>query len=667
MSFIFLISVIVFVVLTILVRTSWKGTIAVAGILVNAVISSSIAINALNGNAYSEILYGGLIFGEIALRLDAVSAWFILLTNFTAITGILYGKAYLKHTQGSSSDLSLHFAAYIINHAALIAIFTIQNSMAFLCVWELMALSAFVLVIYDHQKMDTLKAGMNYLIQSHISIIFLTLGFVWLYSKTGSLDFNALRSYCLSAGNDAALILFIVFFIGFGIKAGFVPFHTWLPYAHPAAPSHVSGVMSGVIIKSGIYGILRIVLLTPENHLAIGYIILSISVISSVYGVMLAIVQHNLKRLLAYHSIENIGIIGIGIGIGTIGSGLNNSLMAFAGYAGALLHVLNHSLFKSMLFYTSGNILHGVRTLMMDKMGGLIHKMPYTAYAFLIAAAAICGLPPLNGFVSEFLIYSGLLTAIAQNQTPLTIILAVTGLTLTGGLAILCFTKAFGIIFLGTSRSHSNHAPEEMESGHLIPLYMIAFLIFCIGLFPRFFINSLKNPVAEFISVPVTTEFNHLPNLMQNISLAAWSFVFLIALLFLIRRLLQYKSESYGPTWGCGYTANSPKIQYTATSFVRPYAKMLKPVFEVKKTENAITSIIPRPMYSESHFYDKLEAKLVDWPTRNLRWFLGRFKFLQNGSVQFYVLYGVVFIGICIAIPFILRTALNLIEILKQL
>lgn len=667
MSFVFLISVVVFMILLIMVHPAWKGTIAIAGVLIHSIISSWIAVMALGGNPYSVILYGGTVFGEIPLRLDAVSAWFVLLTNFTAITGILYGKAYLKDTLGKPADLSLHFAAYILNHAALIAVFFIQNSMAFLCAWEIMTLSAFIMVIFEHGRMETLRAGINYLIQSHVSIIILTTGFVWLYSKTGSLDFNALRSYSLAGGKDASLILFIVFFVGFGIKAGFVPFHTWLPHAHPAAPSHVSGIMSGVIIKSGIYGILRIILLMPDNQLIIGYIILAVSVISSVYGVMLAIVQHNLKRLLAYHSIENIGIIGIGIGIGTIGSGLNNSYLAFAGYAGALLHVLNHSLFKSLLFYASGNIFHSVKTLMMDRMGGLIHKMPHTAFVFLLAAVAICGLPPLNGFISEFLIYSGLLSAISHNLTPLTIILTVAGLTLTGGLAILCFTKAFGIIFLGTERKNSGIPPREMKKDALFPQYLIAVAMISIGLFPRFYIGLLQKPVAAFVTIPVTIEFNHLLDLMQHVSLAAWSFILLVLLVFLVRKLIQHKAVSYEPTWGCGYQTASPKLQYTATSFVRPYVKILKPVFEVKKSENSITTIIPNPVHSESHFYDKLEAKLIDWPTRNFRRFLGRFKFLQNGSVQFYVLYGVVFIGICISIPLIIQAITDFVDILKQL
>jgi formate hydrogenlyase subunit 3/multisubunit Na+/H+ antiporter MnhD subunit len=191
-------------------------------------------------------------------------------------------------------------------------------------------------------------------------------------------------------------MLFMCFFTGFAIKAGFVPFHTWLPYAHPVAPAHVSGMMSGVMIKLGIFGILRMLLLMNQNYLIIGYFILIISIISGIYGVILAIVQHNLKKLLAYHSIENIGIIGIGIGIGAIGVGEKNAYLAFAGFAGALLHTLNHSLFKSLLFYGSGTIYQAIHTLNIDSMGGLIKKMPKTAITFLIGALAICGLPPFK-------------------------------------------------------------------------------------------------------------------------------------------------------------------------------------------------------------------------------------------------------------------------------
>ena len=283
-----------------------------------------------------------------------------------------------------------------------------------------MALSSFIMVIFEYKKPETLKAGINFLIQSHICILLLTIGLIWVSSHTNSYDFNAITMYSASVSPAISLILYLCFFIGFAIKAGFVPFHTWLPYAHPVAPSHVSGVMSGVMIKLGIFGILRMLLLVNQNYLIIGYIILIVSLISGVYGVVLAIVQHNLKKLLAYHSIENIGIIGIGIGIGAIGIGTKNPFLAFAGFAGALLHTLNHSLFKSLLFYEAGTIYQTIHTLNIDSMGGLIKKMPQTAILFLIAAMAICGLPPFNGFISEFLIYLGLFEGVHSGSLSIT-------------------------------------------------------------------------------------------------------------------------------------------------------------------------------------------------------------------------------------------------------
>jgi formate hydrogenlyase subunit 3/multisubunit Na+/H+ antiporter MnhD subunit len=584
------------------------------------------------------------------------------------ITGILYGQQYLKHYQRRRADLSLHYISYLLNHTALICIYFLQNSLAFLCAWEIMALSSFVMVIFEYERMETLKAGINYLIQSHISVILLTLGFIWVYTKTGSLDFNAIRTYCMTSGNGASILLFLVFFCGFAIKAGFVPFHTWLPHAHPAAPSHVSGIMSGVLIKTGIYGILRIVLLIPDNHLAIGYFILVISVISGVYGVMLAIVQHNIKKLLAYHSIENIGIIGIGIGVGVIGTGLNNHFMAFAGYAGALLHTLNHSLFKSLLFFSAGNVYKATHTLIIDRLGGLIRKMPHTAILFLIAALAICGLPPFNGFISELLIYSGLFNAIGANQSASVIVLAIIGLALIGGLALMCFTKAFGIIFLGTERHAQPETLHEASRAALFPKYLIAALIILIGLFPQWFMALLMKPVSLFVPGSGIAANASLAGLMQKISLSVWGLVLLTGILYLIRKLVtRHSIDTVSGTWDCGYGSESPKLQYTASSFVRSYSKLIKPIVGAKKSKNEPIDIIPHGIHTETHFYDKIERSLVDWPVRNLKGFLGRFKFLQNGIVQFYVLYGVVFIGIAITIPLVIDKIQQLVQLLKQL
>ncbi|HLG04127.1 MAG TPA: proton-conducting transporter membrane subunit, partial [Bacteroidia bacterium] len=347
---------VLFVLLAAMVREGWKGNVAVIAVLANAGLSSFIAARVIAGQPYEEIFYGGYIFGEIPVRVDSLAAWFILLMNFTAFTGILYGRHYMKHYTNQPANLSLHFASYITIHFSMIGIYCVQNFLAFLCVWEMMAICSFLLVIFEHHKIKTIKAGINYLVQAHIGIVFLMVGFIWVHLPTGSYDFNAITQYTSTVTPAISFILFLCFFVAFGIKAGFVPFHTWLPYAHPAAPSHVSGMMSGVIIKLGIFGILRMLLLIEGNYLLMGYTILIISVISGVYGVMLAIVEHNLKKLLAYHSIENIGIIGIGIGLGTIGLGLNNSYLVFAGFAGALLHTLNHSLFKSLLFYCAGTV-----------------------------------------------------------------------------------------------------------------------------------------------------------------------------------------------------------------------------------------------------------------------------------------------------------------------
>ncbi|MBN1789286.1 MAG: hypothetical protein JW830_02240 [Bacteroidales bacterium] len=657
-----------FILVVALVKPERKGLAATTAVILNAAISSWAAIKVLAGNPFDGSFYGGIVFENIAVQLDGLSAWFILLTNFTAITAILYGAQYLQHHHSHPANLSLHYSSYLLNHFALLGLYFIQHSLAFLFLWEVMALSSFILVIFEHGRMENLKAGINYFIQSHISIVFLTLGFIWVYASTGSFEFSVIRDYCLSTGKEAGLLLFLVFFMGFGIKAGFVPFHTWLPHAHPAAPSHVSGMMSGVLIKAGIYGILRMLLFMPENHLVMGYFILIISVITGVYGVLLATIQHNIKKLLAYHSIENIGIIGIGIGIGTLGNGLHNPFLTFAGYAGALLHTLNHSLFKSLLFFTAGTVNTVTHTLTIDRMGGLIKKMPHTAVLFLVAALAICGLPPFNGFISEFLIYSGLFNAIGSGQSASIMILAVIGLALIGGLALMCFTKAFGIIFLGTNRAENQPVIREAGPAMLFPKYLIVILIVAIGLLPQLFIGFLQNPVGLFTNIPVSPEVTNLTGLMNKISLSATALILLTFLLLLIRKAVSRKfAPVYGPTWGCGYQTESPKLQYTASSFVNPYARLIKPWVGMSHRNEAIADIIPRPLHTETHFFDKIESHLVDWPVRNLKAFLGKFKFLQNGSVQFYVLYGVVFIAISIAIPLIINAIQYLSQMIKQL
>ena len=654
-------------------HSGFKSLVCAAAIIFNATLTSVFAVRVINGIPLEYIFTGTSFSGNITLHIDALSAWFILLINFTAITGALYGIFYMKPYEEQKTNTSLHWISYILMHVSLLSVCCVQNSLMFLLIWEIMTLASFVLIIFEHTKKQTLKAGINFLIQSHIGVFFLTIAFIWVASQTNSYDFSSITSFSLEKPALVGIILFLCFFIGFAFKAGFVPFHTWLPYAHPAAPSHISGVMSGIIIKIGIYGILRMLFLIQTDYTVVGYFILFISVISGIYGVMLAIIQHNLKKLLAYHSIENIGIIGIGIGLGCIGVGTGNHLLASLGFAGGLLHVLNHSLFKSLLFYSAGNVYQATHTMNVEQLGGLIKRMPHTAILFLLSALAICGLPPFNGFISEFLIYSGLFKGLTGNYSVsiLSMIFSILGLVLIGGLAVLCFTKAFGIVFLGTPRHPLNHEPQEASTGKLIPMYMILAFILSIGIYPKFFVQWLYAPVTMFtakINSPVESDiFSGTLNTMTIVGICSAGFILICGLiLFLRSRINENKQQTISPTWGCGYVGDVGKMQYTANSFVRSYRKLVKPIISLHKKETEVIGIFPQTASYETHPQDKLEEKFIDRIIFLLKKFLERFSFLQSGNAQHYILYGVIFILLVIFFPFISDVFNSLLSFLKN-
>ncbi len=655
-------------------KVTWKGIITLSVVIFNAILSGYLVFPELLGEKLAFIFPGSIVTGEIPVRIDALSAWFILLINFTVVTGALYGIHYMKAYKMQTSNISLHCLAYILMQASLTAICVIQNSLVFLFAWEIMTLSSFLLVIFEYYKQDTLKAGINFLIQSHAGVLFLTLGFIWVYYRTGSYDFYAISQFSLTYPHIVSLGLFFCFFIGFAVKAGFVPFHTWLPYAHPAAPSHISGVMSGVIIKIGIFGILRMLQLIQTDYIVLGYIILVFSVISGVYGVMLAILQHNLKKLLAYHSIENIGIIGIGIGLGTLGIGQQNATLILLGFGGALLHVLNHSLFKSLLFYSAGNVYQTTHTMNIEHFGGLVKQMPQTTVLFLIAALAICGLPPFNGFVSEFLIYSGLFDEMASKEmiNLFVILFSVFGMVLIGGLALLCFTKAFGSMFLGNPRHQFHSAPKESGTGKLVPMYMAASFIVAIGLFPQFFFRLMGEPLKLYsdkiiISGAISSAVS-IADTMQHIGFAAAGFIVLGLLIFFIRRkVTAEKPKPILTTWGCGYVGETEKMQYTASSFIRSYRKLAEPMLSIQKRKIEIEGVFPVYGRHETHPQDKIEQYFIDKPWNLLKIFFGKFRFLQNGNPQFYVLYGAVFIALIIGFPVITETIKKIIYFLNQI
>jgi hydrogenase-4 component B len=432
-------------------------------------------------------------------------------------------------------------------------------------------------------------------------------------------------------------------------------------------------MMSGVIIKIGIFGILRILLVLKTDLLPVGYLILIVSVLSGLYGVMLAIIQHNLKKLLAYHSIENIGIIGIGIGIGCIGAGSGNAILATLGFAGALLHTLNHALFKSLLFYMAGNVYQSTHTMEIEKLGGVIKKMPQTAILFLVASLAICGIPPFNGFISEFILYTGLYHWLDGGTlfSLLAAIFSTIGLVAIGGLAMICFTKAFGIIFLGSERHKLPESCREVSYLQLLPGYFLAFAIILIGVFPATFIQMLQQPVSLLTGTPSLLGNPQQTNVfesLQSISRAVWILVLLIAGIYGIRKyLVKHRHIGIGLTWGCGYTVPNSKLQYTASSFVRSYTKLFAPALVVEKEEELLSGIFPAKIKYHTRAYDKAEKWLIDPFLKLNKSFMGKFMFLNNGKLQFYILYGIFFIVAVLSIPFIYLNILSFIEILKHL
>ena len=656
-----------------LLQVKWKGIVLFLAIVLNTLISASFALSTLSGQFFEFSFAGSLVTGPVNLRIDALSGWFILIINFIFVTGTFYGLFYMKVYEKQKNNLTLHAIALIFLYTALISLCAIQNSIVFLIAWEIMAISAFLTVIFEHEKATTLTSGINYLIQSHISIVILMFGFIWIAIKTGSYDFNAITEYTNANPGASGLVLYLCLFIGFAIKAGFIPFHTWLPYAHPAAPAHISGIMSGVIIKIGIFGILRMIIIIKADYYTIGIVIMIFSVLSGLYGVMLAIIQHNLKKLLAYHSIENIGIIGMGIAIGCIGLGKGNYMLASLGFAGGLLHMVNHALFKSLLFFTAGNVYQATHTLSIDHLGGLIRKMPQTAYLFLIAAIAISGIPPFNGFISEFIIYSGFYYWMQGSLLgPLMmIIFSVLALVLIGGLAMLCFTKAFGIVFLGSPRQAFQHEVKEVPFLQLLPLYFIAFFIIFIGVFPKLFLNLLSQPIQLMAGSLQSADLFYNEELVQMLHPVTWSiwiFIIIFFSIFGIRKVVQSgRSAVYGPTWGCGYVAPTRKLQYTASSFVRPYSKLFRPFLLSLKNEKEIKGIFPSGGSYKTRTYDRIEKYLIDRPLAVYRSFLGKFVFLQNGKLQFYISYGIIFVISIITIPYLYDQIILLIKFLKQL
>jgi len=604
---------------------------------------------------FQVLLYGRQIETQFAfsgpigisiIRLDPLAALFALIISFGSLLAAVYSIDYMKMYSGDTAELSSYYFFLGMMAFSMLLVVVVQNALLFLIVWEMMSLASFFLVSFEHKKEEVRKAGIYYLIAMQIGAACLIAAFGWSSAITGSLDFNSFKSVVNNAGGNS-IFIFILFFLGFGTKAGFVPLHTWLPRAHPAAPTGVSALMSGVMIKTGIYGIMRILLLVgiPDYRLAYGVFILSI--ITGIYGVANAIAQHDLKKLLAYHSIENIGIIGMGIGVGMLGLVYNNALIATLGFIGALLHTFNHFTFKSVLFYGAGIVYSQTHTRDIEKLGGLSKYLPVTSVLFLIASLAISGMPLLNGFISEFAIFLGIAKSFSINALPMNIaaLLGMSGLALIGAMALLCFTKVYGICFLGTPRSEFHTIPSEKELSLLFPMIILVIVIVMIGVFPVLSIVLLVQVVEQFVPNVSNTIMPEIISLMTKISIATAALISLIIFFFTARSfLLRKRTVQVFKTWDCGYQEESSRIQYTGSSFAQPFLQLTAELVQQKVQVHKEQVLFPAYASFESHAQDFSERLLIQPSIRLLNKFLNKFSWIQSGRMQQYIIYGLIFL-----------------------
>ncbi|MEI8004667.1 MAG: proton-conducting transporter membrane subunit [Bacteroidota bacterium] len=594
--------------------------------------------------------------GELRFTIDGLSSFFILVTNFTVLTGILYSRGYLKAYIGikNPAQFALHNFSYIWLHFSMLAVLTLRDGLSFLIAWELMAVSSFMLILFEAEKRATLKTAVNYLVQMHIGFMLLLFAFLITESGTGQMCFDSLPAYF---SNHSNIGLFLLFFSGFAVKAGFMPFHTWLPEAHPAAPSHVSGVMSGVMIKMGIYGIFRVLTSIHTEWYTIGLVLLIISAMTGILGILFSTVQKDLKKILAYSTIENIGIIGLGIGLGCIGMALHNPVLAVLGFTGSLLHVLNHSLFKSLLFYGAGSVYRATHTRNIEELGGLVHSLPRTAGLFLFGAVAICALPPLNGFISEFLLYAGFIKGLSAGNEYLSILflLIIITLTLIGGMAVFSFSRAYGISFLGSPRKEIQVHPETITNDMIFPQILVAFMILGIGLMPMAVIAPIASLVENtFHPGPLPSNL-FFTEALNKLSLFGLILISLVTVILLLRmRLLKNRRPEYGPTWGCGYTEGTARQQYTGASFAGNLSELAQPVLQNREEFRAIAAedIFPkkRSLHLQTNdIFGKGLGILTD-----LSWLvLKKLARLQTGNIRHYILYAFIFILLIFALLYL--------------
>ncbi len=600
------------------------------GVGLAAVVGAIPAVRVLAGHPIADVTIatpmpgGPWVFG-----LDALSALFLLVVLVAGAASAFYGIAYLRLAGWRAARTSHFFLSALL--ASMAAVVVARAALPFLIAWELMALTSYATIVLEHGRAEVRRAGMLYLVATHVGTLALFAVFAVWGSGARDLSFASLAGRALH-GMSAAAILGAAL-VGFGMKAGIVPLHFWLPEAHSAAPSHVSAVLSGVVIKMGVYGLMRVMVLMGGAPVWWGWLLLVAGAVSGVMGVVWALAQHDLKRLLAFHSVENIGIILLGLGVGSLGMSYGHPIVAVLGFAGAALHTLNHALFKSLLFLGAGAVAQAAGTRELDRLGGVARRMPVTAATFIVGSAAIVGLPPLNGFVSEWLVFRSLLEAGLAGDSLRMAVLWVAVLGLIGALALACFAKVVGVVFLGTPRDPEVTCGHEASAGMTAPSVVLASMCAAIGIFPVVVSLPLLRVGAL---VAGTAPGNVWPDGVDlAVGGATWFSLGLVAALgvvWLIRgRLARGPAVEYAGTWGCAYPSPTSRMQYTASSFAAPLLIAYRAVAGVR-TQRSASSLA-------THAMDPVLDGLVVPVWRGVARAASRLRPVQRGRLSRYLLY----------------------------
>ncbi|MFA7421436.1 MAG: proton-conducting transporter membrane subunit [Melioribacteraceae bacterium] len=569
------------------------------------------------------------------IRLDGLSLYFIFIIQLVAIPTTIYNLSYLQHYIEQKRSIKAFVAFYIILLISTQFIVIANQAILFLVSWEVMSMSAYLAMMLEKEKEEVQSGSFYYFAAAHLLVFILYVMFFLLHKQTGSWYFS---DYHISFSMGIVVpVIFILSFIAFGIKAGMMPFHIWLPQAHPIAPTVLSAFLSGVLLKTGIYGILRIYLFIKPVPEWCGWLVLCVSMISAIFGVWYALAQHDIKRLLAYHSVENIGIIGIGIGIGFIGSANDLPALEVLGFGGALLHTLNHAIFKSLLFIGSGVVYQNLGTRNIELMGGLVHKAKYIALLFLIGSVAISGIPPFNGFISEFIIYMGFFKTANElsNYYSIIMLMFVVGLAFVGGLAVACFTKVNSVMFLGSERKDVKHFRTSVYD--YISLGILSLLCVSIGFYPQPFVGVVNKVIASgFVT-------KNSSSALVDIDWFYFTLIFsAIALMIFVFYLIKLKLEKkYGrrtsAAWGCGYEELTPRMQYTASSFADELNTIPKSVLVYRKKIEVSETAFPLKSKFESHSEDFIDKKVIMKLYNVLKTIITKIEFLSKTDIRYYI------------------------------